>query len=134
MRDVEKTNLPNPPRFFAYPKYPILCSRKDSNKTVVLQEYSDTSKHRRYWKKGKVQNSIFLVQNAPSPQLLCTRIPDPRERRRAKAFKGYGRCALYCGSRIAGSKQGGGGDIILRSNFVCVGYVAGIRKRIDGAI
>jgi len=40
-----------------------------------------------------------------------------RSREWRRAFKGYGHCALYCGSRLAGSKQGGG-DIILRSNFV----------------
>lgn len=78
-------------------------------------------------RKGKSTDPHSRCKTPRESQLLCARIPDPRERRR---FLRDGRCVLYCGSRLAGSKQGGAGDISLRAK----GYVAGIweRSRVRG--
>jgi hypothetical protein len=44
---------------------------------VVLQEYSDTSKHRRYGEKTNQEyRSPILDAKRPPSQLLCVRIPD----------------------------------------------------------
>jgi hypothetical protein len=104
---------------FLHPKYPILCSRKIKENKVLLQEYSDTSKHRRYGKEKQSRKSTDAHSRCKTPLRPNFCVYVFQIERMAKAFKGYGRCALYCGSRLAGSKQGGG-DIILRSNFVGV--------------